>query len=491
MARKKAVELNWIVYRCLLWRARWSVLWRQYENGARWASGAALWAMHNVTGEFRSAGLERLVSGLGPRLPIPQETEKRTDVLHVMTSASEVGGHTRWIVRWIKLDHSRRHSVIVTEQAVVPPSLASAVVTSGGDAVGIDPTMRIFERARAVRKAAAGADLVVLAQDPHDIVPALALDYERPPAIAICNHGDHVPLVGVNLANVIVEQREHGAQLSRDRRAALPERQVMMPLPLPEQALDRGSARSELGYGDEDIVVLTMGTAYKYLSDRSYLTDVFEAFLAHLPSGRVIAVGPGMTDPWAPLGQSGQAQIFGPTPNVERFQAAADIYVDSYPIGSDTALLESAARGTACLALQPPHDVKALMTDAPGLTGLPRLRTTAELAGMLMEWANDPVRRHRAGTQLQKEVLTKHADSAVREAIERVHQVASERRPAAGPAAPREATDTDRRLQEVWRHAEQLVDVRQVVAYSFGSRRLIAQASAVDLALRLFERSMD
>jgi hypothetical protein len=242
-----AIQRDWHVYRWLLLRARWWSLCRRYDRAAQWAAAAAMWAMHNMTGEFRSFRLERLVDHLGSQLPAPAGLGKRTDVLHVLTRAAAIGGHTSWICRWIQLDNDRRHSVVLTEQSAAPLRLASVALASGGDVLGLEPRTPILERASAVRAAAARAGIVVLAQNPHDIVPALALAYPRRAPVAICNHGDHVPSVGLNIANVVIEQREAGAQLSRDRRGVCQDRQVMMPLPLPsrtESNLARGAARA-------------------------------------------------------------------------------------------------------------------------------------------------------------------------------------------------------------------------------------------------------
>jgi hypothetical protein len=231
-----------------------------------------------------------------------------------------------------------------------------------------------------------------------------------------------------------------------------------------------------------------MASAYKYLGAAPSLVDALETFLASFPHGHVIAVGPGATGDWPRLARSPRARVFDSTPDVGHFQTAADVYVDSYPVGSITSLLESAARGTACVALQPPTAKAVLITNGPGLAALRRVPSVTDLADTLVAWAGDSHSRTRVGLALQSEVLAAHADSVIRDSINRVYDLAARELPAAGPSPRRQVQSLDRRLHELTQWGFR-PSVQQAVAYSFGGRRaLLLEARTVDRVLAMLER---
>jgi len=87
------------------------------ETAAAYAQIAAHYAWHNHPGLFASPSLEALLRSLARMLPNPVPASPRTaGVLHVLTTALPVGGHTRLVWQWIRNDPERRHSVVLTGQ---------------------------------------------------------------------------------------------------------------------------------------------------------------------------------------------------------------------------------------------------------------------------------------------------------------------------------------------------------------------------------------
>ena len=98
---------------------------------------AALQAVHNAAryawfhhpGRFVDPRLEALVVAIGQRLPaapieledqIRHEFERRVSaprhVLHVLSQALVIGGHTKLVMAWIRQDRSSAHSVALCSQ---------------------------------------------------------------------------------------------------------------------------------------------------------------------------------------------------------------------------------------------------------------------------------------------------------------------------------------------------------------------------------------
>ena len=82
---------------------------------------AAHFAHRSHAGIFASDALEGLLDAAAAHLPASRAGRERRQlagdrerVLHVMTGATPIGGHTRLVARWIELDTERRHSVAIT-----------------------------------------------------------------------------------------------------------------------------------------------------------------------------------------------------------------------------------------------------------------------------------------------------------------------------------------------------------------------------------------
>ncbi len=356
------------------------------EVTLRWLGLAAKIAWTSHPGRFTDERLEAIALRAGQRLrPVDAQSAARVGeaiakvggqrrVLHVATTIYEVGGHTRLIGNWITQDEGAEHSLVLIDQGQhrIRQDLADRIAASGGTLTLLPDDRSILAKARRLREAArAGYDCVILHHHPNDVVPLVALATADCPPVAVMNHADHVFWLGVTVADAVIDFRAFGARISRTRRGA--RQGLMFPLPLDPRrpALDRPEARARLGIPADEVMLLTIGSSYKYKPTRKH--DFFRTLrlvLAANPAARlyVIGVGPEDLRAWGSPGHD-RVKPLGLVSDPSVHEAAADLYLEGFPLNSYTALLETAAHGVCPVLMYAPTPQLDLADDA-ALTGL-------------------------------------------------------------------------------------------------------------------------
>lgn len=419
------------------------------DEAAAYTQIAADYAWHNHPGVFASPRLERVLWELGratapaaeraPRTSTPRPTR----ILHVLTEAYALGGHTRLTRRWIGLDEGRAHSVVLTRQprGAVPADLEEAVSLRRGSVGVLDTAGGLLDRARRLRALAADFDAVVINTHPYDVVPVIALAARRDgPAAVVVNHADHVFWLGVGVGDAVACIRGSGLALAQCRRALDPSRCVLLPVPLdlPRRVHTRATAKAALGLPEDMAVLLTVAQAYKYrpadgLGFLDLMTPVVEAY----PGVVLIAVGPDARGTWRLAGDrtGGRLRAVGPVADPTVFYEAADVYVDSYPIASLTSLLEAASFGVPIISLRSPEgDTALLAADDPGIAEhLVVAATPAGLRASLERLLSDSRDRDALGRQTAAAVARVHAGDGWRRTVDETFARALTLGPAAAP----------------------------------------------------------
>ncbi|MEA2537494.1 MAG: hypothetical protein QOF11_1728 [Chloroflexota bacterium] len=426
------------------------------EAAAVCAQVAAALAWHSPTGLFASPRLESALRAIAresmtPLEPATRGTEIRT-VLHVLTTAQRVGGHTRLAWRWIERDEGRVHSVAVTRQAhgPLPEAMLEAVRARGGRIHRIDRAASgIIARAAALQTVAAQADLVVLHVHPFDVVPSIALagldrSGARPPAILL-NHADHLFWIGLSSSDLVLHLRASGARLSATRRGLSPDRSGILPVPLspaPPPA-QREAARRLLGYSNGEVLAVSIASGYKFgPADGDGLLPLLEQALERSQDLRVLAIGPGHRADWRAAAKrtAGRIASLGNKDDLTAISAAADIYLDSYPFSSLTSMLEAGQLGLPLLAYGVTGpETGVLGFDDPATEGLAvRARTPAEYLVALEALVDDPAARRERGQQIRRAIAADHEGQGWRDHLERAYSQA-----AAVHASPRDEPHLD------------------------------------------------
>jgi hypothetical protein len=441
------------------------------ENAAELVQVAAALAWHSPTGLFASPRLETRLQMIGHSLSVGADPPAPRDggtgaVLHILTTAYAVGGHTRLAWRWIDRDDRRVHSVALTRQGIepVPSGLARSVRSRGGQIHRIDRVERsLTGRATALSRVIGEADVVVLHIHPFDVVPVLALsaldDVGRRPVTILLNHADHVFWIGSSVSDLVLHLRASGARLAETRRGLSADRSAILPLPLGhhEADADRERARGDLGFKEDDVVAISIASGYKFggAADSERLLPILERAIADEPSLRVLAVGPGGNADWAEAERTtaGRIRALGNRRGIGSIYAAADIYLDSHPFSSLTSMLEAGQRGLPLLSLSAadPH-LDVLGFDDPATDGLPiRFRSADAYLHELGNLVVDPARRAEGGQRIA-DALQVHVGPAWHRHLERAYERATELHAHPQPSTvtedlpPAPVTELDRRL---------------------------------------------
>lgn len=294
------------------------------------------------------------------------------ETLHILTEASQIGGHTRLAWRWIDAD-SRVPAVVITNQRGIriPPALIDAVQKRGGHIIDLSSrSSSLSKRAAELRTLCERAGAVILHTHPHDIVAPCALNELGVPS-ALVNHADHVFWAGGRSRRLLINLRESGAALSTSRRDFEFGECLTLPIPL---HLDEGPAVQARRQSSSRVEALTVASSYKFATTdgHSYLR-VHEELLDQNPELWLTVVGPEPSGEWreAESRTEGRLRAVGRQDRLSDFYERTDIYLDSFPMGSLTSLLDAAARAIPCVSFTASEKPHVMTSDDPALDRLP------------------------------------------------------------------------------------------------------------------------
>jgi hypothetical protein len=464
----------------------------EHEAAAAWAETAGHFAAMNHPGRFASPRLERVLAAIGraavPALAARARAAPPRRVLHVLTEAYETGGHTRLAWRWIERDGAREHSVVLTApDSLVPPQLRGAAEASGGALHVLREPGRL-DRARALRTLADDADLVVLHVHMFDVVAPIALaDRPAGPPVLFEDHADHLFWLGGGVADAVAGLRRPAVELATERRGIPVDRAILLPIPVHPvaRAMPAAEAKARLGIDEDAAVLLTVAMPYKYAP--VVAPSFFDAALplvAANPGCLLLAVGPEPTGRWADAAEAtdGRVRAVGVQQELSPYYHAADLYLDSYPFSSNTALIEAAGHGVPVLSFSPdPERQAVLLSHDPGIESLIVRAPTPgayEKAGSALladlEGAAALGERTRAGIEAA------HSGPGWQQQLEHAYAVAGTSGPAAllpPPRAPDPVTDWEAIATLLFAHAGQAPSLTAVA----GAHRVTAPGVAPDL----------
>lgn len=368
---------------------------RKYDKAVSWIEFAATVGSCNHPGYFLHLGLESAIHKLGQvglepsSKPLCAENlnleNGQSRVLHVMTAAHALGGHTRAVANWISNCSDTilemRHSILLTSQGrmELPDWLESAASMTGGTCSVLDSGIPTLERADMLKSIAQRlADLVILHIDPNDPLPGIAFsDNGRTFPVLFFNHADHVFSIGQSVADFVLDFRRSGQGVSINERGCST-RSRLVPIPMKdpvvpsfEDSMERYNlrlkARAILGMPQEATVALTIGSEYKFKPALGYdFTRAIREVLSESDNTHIHAVGIPNRGPWKKLSDDFDGR-FHPVGYVKgrkkvgEYCAASDVYMEGYPFGSLTAMLEA---GLFALPIQ-----RMTNSDAPILSG--------------------------------------------------------------------------------------------------------------------------
>lgn len=219
----------------------------------------------------------------------------------------------------------------------------------------------------------------------------------------------HASIVN-SMANSIVAVSEKTRQISREE-GIRADKIVMIPngiTPIPVEGVDRRVIRAELGYSNNDVLLLSVGRLV-YQKAHEYLVSAMSTVLKEMPNVKAGICGDGVlrADLEAQINSLGvgeQVKLFGMQADVTKFLAAADVFVlPSRWEGLPIALLEAMSAGLPIIAARVEGVDQTVEHGVHGLLVPPE--SPEELAKAILQLSAAPEQRRAMGNAARTRIL--------------------------------------------------------------------------------------
>jgi hypothetical protein len=440
---------NRVLFNACLRNARSCGAAGNFEELLQWGSVAAAAASGaGWFGEISSRELEAELLRAARQLPVPTVKpvpRPRPRWLHVFTEAYATLGHTNLCRRWIQYDPDVTHDVmILAQKGAAPKNLEAAVKQTSGRCVVLDPTSSLLQRAAQLREYAwENNDVVLLHTHPDEVMGTVAFGIPGGPVVLVVNHADHVFWLGCAVADLVLEIRRSGQVWTQQLRGVA--RSTILPIPLvasanparPESVVlqERQALRKSLGIPDDAIMLLTVGSASKYeaVPGLDFLATV-QAIIQASDKTYLVAIGPQEEGVWKAAKQATGGRILplGYQQDSTLFCRSADLYLEGFPLGSLTALLEAGQAGLMCVRA-PLDSPLPFCSDSPSLASISQPRDLRDYIQTVLALAKDSVARSAGGLKLREAIESQHCGTGwlvrlreIRAQLPKAHQVQPE-----------------------------------------------------------------
>lgn len=409
-----------------------------YELAAEFYASAGAYATMYHPGFFSDSNVENEIFRIGqewtsktcsPTLAIQNPPHKGTrSWLHVFSGVAIVGGNTSTLVNWIRNDRQSQHKIVLTRQVDTKLAewLRDTLEPFGVEVVALDPQLSLLQRAAQLRCIASGDyDACIVQASPSDIIPILAFASNTTPPVAYIDHSDHTFWMGATVADLIIHQRPIGFETCCERRAA--RACHLLPIPLASQPLPplRAEVRERLGIPLDAVVALTVGREIKYrptptrnfFRSAAVLLQRHRNLLIHC-----VGVSRESALKWAPDLSFNRIVFHGEVPVDPDLRVASDLYLESYPFGSQTAMLEAALAGLAPVRA-PRCGTMLLATSDSSIDAV--VEVPSDEDGYLRcasRLINVPSYRESIGAKVQRQVAGDHSSEGWREHLSSLYK---------------------------------------------------------------------
>jgi glycosyltransferase involved in cell wall biosynthesis len=414
-------------------------------------------------GRFADGSIENIALSIGTRLPSassatssPALSQSKRRVLHVTPNLT-LGGHSRLIAHWIESDSHSEHSIALSASNSGPSdSLARAITASGGNLLLLGEEQSVCGRSQRLRAhAKQHADVVVWHQIGPDVVPVVAFAQPGGPPVVVIDHVDHMFWVGTSVADLVVNLRSVALVHTTKRRYA--RLTALLPIPLQDRQarLSRNLVRERLGVAPDRVMLLSVGREMKYRPCGAYdFLGTASRILDSHPNADLFVVGASEAGlkSWLRSPLHSRIHLLGSVDDPSSYHVAADVYLESFPYGSQTALLEAALAGLPVVPAYAPLFQLFVANDDALAHLLPNPASEdafVELAASLIASAEQ---RERCGSALREALLREHVGDGWVRRVERIYALAGALQHAPGPIplSPKESTNADIGMSE-WR----------------------------------------
>ena len=195
------------------------------------------------------------------------------------------------------------------------------------------------------------------------------------------------------------------------------------------------------------VMLLTVGSASKYeaMPGLDFLAAIREILKA-CPQAYLVAVGPKEEGVWKAARQATGGRILplGYQQDSTLFCRSADLYLEGFPLGSLTALLEAGQAGLMCVRA-PLESPLPFCSDSLSLDSISQPRDITDYINTAVALINDSPARIKGGLRLQRDIESQHCGAGwqarlreIRKEMPTVHQVRSDFRSVAASEALRD-----------------------------------------------------
>ncbi len=284
---------------------------------------------------------------------VPSQMKRK--ILHVSTVVYPVGGHTRIIANWMKLDKNSDHAVVLTCQSVpIPEWFVQVTKTNGSELVELDTTKTKLERSKKLRQFAVSRKFthIVLHHFAYDSIPLLAFASDGGPPVLVYNHADNVFWNGSSLADAVIDYSSMGMEVSRRYRGARTSLYLPFVVGKAPPFVKRVEAKIRLGLSPETVLLVSINRKPKYIPWQNLnFFSTYGKLLDSLPNARLVVIGVGDADrPELGISQKPPNMILaGEVIDPSIYAMAADIYAESFPLGAGLGACDMCRYGAAPL----------------------------------------------------------------------------------------------------------------------------------------------
>jgi|GEM_PF-5963018 len=320
----------------------------------------------------------------------------KDSVLHIMTEAIFVGGHTRVVDNWIKIQTNKRHSIWIDEKNYEFPRFLNESIEKSGGKIYWSKEGTLAEKSQQLFDLGSQFEYVILHHHPRDILPLLAFGtrYQKRP-ILFYNMADHLWGSGYSIADALLELTTFGSEFSNKYRGVEREKSYLVGIPV-EIKENRNVANVD------NYHVISMAHSSKY---RSIPTLSFQNFIDLLlmknEKIKFSIIGVEESDiEWKGLKQKygNRLNLLGVLKKDAAHQKLTEssVYVNSFPFASYTCVIEAISLGIPAVSLKTPvNDLDSYV------------KWSCSSMGDLVEYINEIIQGDDAKkVQLCKEQLT-------------------------------------------------------------------------------------
>jgi glycosyltransferase involved in cell wall biosynthesis len=173
----------------------------------------------------------------------------------------------------------------------------------------------------------------------------------------------------------------------------------------------RHEARRTLGFAEDDLILLSVGRAEKYRPCGRYdFVATAAKILGRHTHAKLVVVGESMAGIAPHLRRSLPERVYfvGRLEDPSMYRAAADVYLESFPFGSQTALLEAALEGLPVVPAYAPLFPLLVANDDSVQELIPNPQNEDEYVERVSELIWRPELRLQLGERLRTRLLVDH-----------------------------------------------------------------------------------